>query len=85
MQTVLDKFGRIVIPKKTRDNFGLRPGSPIRIEEGKNEILLKPIEGDPSLIEKEGVLVYTGRAVGDLEAGVDEFRRERSRSLGGSK
>ena len=32
MQTTVDKFGRIIIPKKVRDHFGLKPGTPVEIE-----------------------------------------------------
>ncbi len=85
MEAILDKFGRIVIPKKIREDFNLRPGSPIRIEEGKEEILLKPIEGEPSLTEKDGVLVFTGKSLENLEAKIEESRRERNQSLGGFK
>ena len=67
METVLDQFGRIVIPKKTRDDFNLRTGSSIRIEEGKGEILLKPVEGESNLVEKDGVLVFSGQSAGDIE------------------
>ena len=28
METTLDKFGRIVIPKRVRDDLDLKPGSP---------------------------------------------------------
>jgi AbrB family looped-hinge helix DNA binding protein len=83
MEAILDKFGRIVIPKKIRDDFSLMPGTSIWIEEGKNEILLKPIEDEPSLIEKDGVLVFTGKLMGNLETKIEEIRKERSRSLGG--
>ena len=83
MEAILDKFGRIVIPKKIRDDFSLRPGTSIWIEEGKNEILLKPIEDEPGLIEKDGVLVFTGKLMGNLETKIEEIRKERSRSLGG--
>ncbi len=85
MEAILDKFGRIVIPKKIREDFNLRPGSPIRIEEGKEEILLKPIEGEPGLTEKEGVLVFTGKSLENLEAKIEKSRRERNLSLGGFK
>jgi len=27
METTLDKFGRIVIPKRVRDDLGLKPGA----------------------------------------------------------
>lgn len=82
MEAILDKFGRIVIPKKIRDDFSLMPGSSIWIEEGKNEILLKPVEGESGLIEKDGVLVFTGKLMGSIETKIEEIRKERSRSLG---
>ena len=33
MQATIDRIGRIVIPKKLRDDFNLEPGSQIHIEE----------------------------------------------------
>ncbi|MCP5007252.1 MAG: AbrB/MazE/SpoVT family DNA-binding domain-containing protein [Planctomycetes bacterium] len=83
MKTTLDKFGRIVIPKKIREDFNLKPGSPIRIEEGKEEILLTPVEEEPTLVEKDGVLVFTGVPTEDIENQVVEIRKQRSQSLRG--
>ena len=83
METTLDKFGRIVIPKKIREDFDLRPGSSIRIEEGEKEILLTPIEEEPTLIEKDGVLVFTGVPTEDIEGQVDTIRKQRSQLLRG--
>ena len=83
VEATLDKFGRIVIPKKIREDFNLRPGSPIRIEEGKGEILLKPIEGEPTLIEEDGVLVFTGILLEDIGNQIDAVRQQRSRLLRG--
>ena len=85
MEAILDKFGRIVIPKKIRDDFSLRPGTSIRIEEGKNEILLKPIEGESGLTEKDGVLVFTGKSIGNLDTEIEQVRRKRNQSLGSFK
>ncbi len=83
METTLDKFGRIVIPKKIREDFNLKPGSPIRIEEGKKEILLTPIEEEPTLVEKDGVLVFTGIPTEDIESQVEIVRKQRSQLLRG--
>lgn len=83
METTLDKFGRIVIPKKIREDFNLKPGSPIRIEEGKKEILLTPIEEEPTLIEKDGVLVFTGIPTEDIGSQLDKIRKQRSQLLRG--
>ncbi len=79
----LDKFGRIVIPKKIRKDFNLKPGSSIRIEETKEEILLTPVEEKPTLVEKDGVLVFTGVPTEDIESQVDIIRQQRSQLLGG--
>lgn len=85
MEATLDRFGRIVIPKKIREDLHLQVGSSIRIEEGDGEIVLKPIEGEPSLVKKDGVLVFSGKAVGSVETAVEEHRQERNKLLRGGK
>ena len=74
METALDKFGRIVIPKKIRDDFNLKPGSQIRIEENEQAIILKPVAGEPSLRWKDGVLVFSGAPIGDLDKALEKHR-----------
>ncbi len=85
MEATLDRFGRIVIPKKIREDFHLQVGSPIRIEEGEGEIILKPVEGEPNLIKKDGVLVFSGKVVGNVETAIEEHREERNKMLRGGK
>lgn len=84
MEAVLDRFGRILIPKKVREDFNLQPGAQLRIEKQKEAIVLTPVVGDPTLVVKDGVLVFSGRAVGDVDAAVVRHREERARVLGGS-
>ena len=81
METSLDRFGRIVIPKKIREDFNLKAGSPIRIEEGEQEIILKPVQGEPNLHVKDGVLVFTGTPLEDLGDAVAKHREERMKSI----
>ena len=82
MQTTIDRFGRIVLPKKLRNDFNLEPGSQIHIEESGQEIILKPIHNEPSLRLKEGVLVFTGAALDDLYDVVSKHREARLKSFG---
>jgi len=82
MQTTIDRFGRIVLPKKLRNDFNLEPGSQIQIEEGGQEIILKPIYGEPNLRLKDGILVFTGVPLGDLNKAVAKHRDERLQSFG---
>jgi len=81
METTLDRFGRIVIPKEIRDDFNLKPGSQIRIEESDQVIILKPLEGEPNLHRKEGVLVFSGTPLGDLSEALEKHREDRAKSV----
>lgn len=83
METTLDRFGRIVIPKKIREHFNLKAGSPIRIEEVDQTIVLKPVQGEPNLVLKDGVLIFSGTPIGDLEKALDEDRKDRLKSMWG--
>ena len=81
METTLDRFGRIVIPKPVREGLGLRAGSVLEIEEREDRIVLSVRREEPDLVREDGVLVYTGEAVGDLEEAVEAQRRSRSRDV----
>ena len=81
METTLDRFGRIVIPKVIRDDFNLKPGSPIRIEESDQVIILKPMQGEANLHWKDGVLVFSGTPLGDLSKELKKHREDRAKNL----
>jgi AbrB family looped-hinge helix DNA binding protein len=81
METTLDRFGRIVIPKQVRDDLGLSPGSVLKLEERDEEIVLKPVVERSPLLLKDGILVFTGEVEGDLETALRRDRDERSRRL----
>ncbi len=85
MKTTLDRFGRIVVPKDIRDRLGLRPGAEIEIDEKGNEVVLKPVEHEPALMVKEGILVYSGAAAGDVRGAVRAHREERIRKVASGK
>ena len=85
MNAVLDKFGRIVIPKEIRESLGLRPGSALQIDEDGREIRIRPLEGASHVMDKDGWLVYTGALVGDASNALDMVRRERIRHVSGIK
>ena len=81
MEATIDKFGRIVSPKEIRDDFNLGPGSQIRIEEGDQAIILKPVAGEQNLHWKDGVLVFTGVLMGDLKKVLETHREDRLKKL----
>ncbi|MBN1835027.1 MAG: AbrB/MazE/SpoVT family DNA-binding domain-containing protein [Spirochaetales bacterium] len=84
MRTKVDRFGRIVVPKEIRDRHGLVPGSEVEIEETAEVILLRLLTDLPGLVEKDGLLVFRGRATGQLETSLRSHRNERLRRAQGA-
>ncbi len=82
-RTVLDSFGRIVVPKAIRDRLGIVPGSELQVEEKDGAIVIRGVEDLPGLVEKDGVLVFRARPNGDLADAVRRHRADRMRSTGG--
>ncbi|MFW5743322.1 MAG: AbrB/MazE/SpoVT family DNA-binding domain-containing protein [Spirochaetota bacterium] len=67
MTTTIDKGGRVVVPKKLRDQFHLLPGTEVEITADLDGIRVRPRGGEPSLIRKNGFLVHHGLEPADLD------------------
>ncbi|MBI4686971.1 MAG: AbrB/MazE/SpoVT family DNA-binding domain-containing protein [Nitrospirae bacterium] len=85
METTLDKSGRIVIPKEVRDSLGLKPGEALEVEEFDNRVMLKPVRETSPLHVKEGLLIFSGIATGDIADAVKIHRSERLKKLAARK
>lgn len=78
----IDNFGRIVIPKKIRDEFGISKSSEIEINTTDNdEIIIKPGASKPFVKNKDGVLVVCSESVGSLKDILEGDREERIRKI----
>ena len=53
----IDAAGRLVIPREFRARYRLRKGSRLRITEDGTRIALQPIDAEPVVEERGGVLV----------------------------
>jgi AbrB family looped-hinge helix DNA binding protein len=56
----IDKAGRIVVPKKLRDDLHLVAGTRLRIERSGDRLTFEPEHAEPQLILKDGMLVVSG-------------------------
>jgi AbrB family looped-hinge helix DNA binding protein len=63
----IDKAGRIVVPKKLRDDLHLVPGTRLRIERSGDRLVFEPAFSEPQLVMKEGMWVVPGGPVTDVD------------------
>jgi len=54
----LDKAGRIVIPKRLREELHLGPGDALELEFAGEQITLRPVRGTAPLTKERGVWVF---------------------------
>ena len=59
-RTVLDRFGRVLLPKPLRDQVGIQPGDSLRIAIRKGRLVLDPIRSRPGIVLRNGFPVLTG-------------------------
>lgn len=91
MKTTIDSAGRVVIPKKLRDEAGLKPGVELEVRycDGRLEIEVAPIEivleergGFLVAVAKGPVPALTNEMVNEL---IRQDREDRFDSLGGER
>jgi AbrB family looped-hinge helix DNA binding protein len=79
METTVDRFGRIILPKSLRDILGLEPGDQLRIEQIPGGIQLRPLNHEAPASMQEGVLVFSGMTEQIIENAVNEPRHKQMR------
>jgi AbrB family looped-hinge helix DNA binding protein len=77
----IDKSGRLVLPKRVREDLHLQPGSRLRLEQKGSSLVLTPEAEETALAERHGLLVVTGEMMGGVPDH-REIREARSRRHG---
>jgi AbrB family looped-hinge helix DNA binding protein len=86
MELKIDKFGRVVIPKKLRDHLGVGLSLKVEVKETPEGILLKPVRRESGLVMKDGVLIHRGGGDNshiNWDTLVEDEREERIRHIAG--
>jgi len=86
MELKIDKFGRVVIPKKLREHLGVGVRLSVEVKETPEGILLKPVRRQSGLVMKDGVLIHRGGGDNghiNWDTLVEEEREERIRHIAG--
>jgi AbrB family looped-hinge helix DNA binding protein len=61
MELTIDKFGRVVLPKKLRQHLGVSAGLKVEAKETAEGIVLTPVQQPGvGLVIKDGVLIHQG-------------------------
>ena len=55
---LIDKAGRVVIPKPLREKLHLEPGDSLEMESNGEQITLRPLRGTSPLAKEQGVWVF---------------------------
>lgn len=77
METTLDRFGRVLIPKKLRERLGLEPYDALELQLEDGKLTLLPRRTPPPLRRKGRVLVVESEASSDLSQALTRLREER--------
>lgn len=85
---MLDKAGRVVIPKSLRDELRLAPGDSLTLESDGDRVTLRPVRSSSPLRKKRGIWVFHGGrkiSAAETDRALEGVRQERDRELRGSK
>lgn len=80
VRLVMDRAGRVVIPKPLREELHLEPGDALEMENIGEQITLRPVRGTGPLTKEHGVWVFrtgTPLSASDTDAMLQEIRAER--------
>ena len=80
---VLDKAGRVVIPKMLREELCLGAGDSLRLESHGEQITLRPVRVSIPIRKEDGVWVYRSGKPKDISIRklIEEGREERHRVI----
>ena len=83
MKLLIDRSGRIVVPKRLRERLGFRPDSEIEVVEEPGGILLRPAQEKPSMVRVDGFWVHQGVAEpgANWDRVVEDVREERTQAV----
>lgn len=81
----IDKFGRIVIPKKIRDDFGIQSGNNLIIKESPEGFFITPLKEKELITEEDGFLIINPSLDIDFENLIKDLRDERIKKIIGNE
>jgi len=81
MVTTLDKFGRVIIPKRFRERLGINFKSTLNIAEDGKRIVIELVQEKEPVVDRNGILVFTGNLEPSKSDLIKSDRNKRMRKL----
>ncbi len=81
MVTTIDKFGRVIIPKKFRSQLGIGFETTLNISEDGEKIVIELVQDKSPVVDKNGILVFTGKLDSKSTISVSDDRNKRMKKL----
>jgi AbrB family looped-hinge helix DNA binding protein len=81
MVTTLDKYGRVIIPKKVREHLGIDTKSSLNISEDGKRIIIELIKEKAPIVDRDGILVFTGKLEDKKSELIKSDRNKRMKKL----
>ena len=78
MEITIDGSGRVVVPKKIRDQLNITPGEKLEIGVASGGIYLKKLWSQSTLVKKQGVWIHHGSEKSKIDI-ADFINAERGR------
>lgn len=80
-KTKVDRFGRIVIPKRMRQAIGIKTDTEVYLETRDNGILMIPNNLNPIVKEDSGIMVVCSEPLEEFTDFIDLDRQKRIRKI----
>ncbi|MDY7006475.1 MAG: AbrB/MazE/SpoVT family DNA-binding domain-containing protein [Cyanobacteriota bacterium] len=77
----VDRFGRIEIPEKIRQQLGINHQSKLSLKVENGQLILQPFKAELETYYEDGILVFQAEPIGNTETIIDELRTERINEL----
>ncbi|MEM9885433.1 MAG: AbrB/MazE/SpoVT family DNA-binding domain-containing protein [Bacteroidota bacterium] len=81
MTATLDKYGRILIPKKIREAAGIAKDTILQLKQEGNQIIIEPLRSDAISLDENGFFLFRGYIEQTESDWIIEDRKERDRKL----
>jgi AbrB family looped-hinge helix DNA binding protein len=82
-KVMIDKSGRLVLPKRQRERLGIRSDGELEITDRPDGVLLRVAQERPAMVKISGLWVHQGAAPADADwkLAVERVREERIDSI----